>query len=188
VSRIARLTSFPLRTLGEEAILPGLGVLAQKPAISKVIVTLDQLNAVPASQTKLVGTAGQELVCSSVSAVGSPHGNRSSHLRTTTRVSPGRQCSVCCAMVANGPGGWQEETSDSQMAAITQTASSRRSSHHRYVASRGAIGRCERRGATPAIEGLRAPKDAPDRSSWGVAALTGSSDAKKRAAVVADDR
>jgi hypothetical protein len=51
------------RTLGKEAIVARLGVLAQKPAIAKVVVTLNKLNAVPAPQTQLVGTAGQELVC-----------------------------------------------------------------------------------------------------------------------------
>jgi hypothetical protein len=51
------------RTFGEEAIVARLGVLAQEPAIAKVVVALDQLDAVPAPQTELVGAAGQELVC-----------------------------------------------------------------------------------------------------------------------------
>jgi hypothetical protein len=55
--------SWNRRTLGKEAVVARLGVLAQKPAIAKVVVALDQLDAVPAAQTQLVGAAGQELVC-----------------------------------------------------------------------------------------------------------------------------
>ena len=58
-------------TFREQAVLPALGVLPQKPAVAKVIVALDQLNAVAPPQTQLVGAAGGELVCAGVSgAVG----------------------------------------------------------------------------------------------------------------------
>lgn len=60
------------RTFGKQAVLPALCVLAQEPAIAKVVVALDQLNAVPAPQAKLVGAAGEELICGSVSAVHLP--------------------------------------------------------------------------------------------------------------------
>jgi hypothetical protein len=55
------------RTFWEEAIVPRLGVLAQEPAITKVVVSLDKLDAIPAPQTKLVRTPGKELVCSDMS-------------------------------------------------------------------------------------------------------------------------
>jgi hypothetical protein len=51
------------RTLWEEPIVARLCVLPQKPAVAKVIVTLDKLNAVSAPQAKLVGAPSQELVC-----------------------------------------------------------------------------------------------------------------------------
>jgi hypothetical protein len=56
-----------IRTLGKEAIVASLGVLAQEPAIAKVVVALNQLDAVPAPETELVGTPRQKLVCSSKS-------------------------------------------------------------------------------------------------------------------------
>jgi hypothetical protein len=56
--------SWNRRTLGKEAVVARLGVLAQEPAIAKVVVALDELDAVSAPQTQLVGAAGQELVCS----------------------------------------------------------------------------------------------------------------------------
>ena len=54
-------------TFREQAVLPALGVLPQKPAVAKVIVALDQLNAVASPQAQLVGAAGGELVCAGVS-------------------------------------------------------------------------------------------------------------------------
>jgi hypothetical protein len=81
------------RTFGEEAIVARLGVLAQEPAIAKVVVALDQLDAVPAPQTELVGAAGQELVCGTSAVL---HGGciTGTLVRTTTSWSPGLHCSV----------------------------------------------------------------------------------------------
>jgi hypothetical protein len=61
-------SSCPGRAFWKEAIVASLGVLAQEPAIAKVVIALDQLNAIPAPQAELVGTAGQELVCGCVLA------------------------------------------------------------------------------------------------------------------------
>jgi hypothetical protein len=97
------------RTFGEETILPSLGVLAQKPAITKVIVAFNKLNAVPTPQTKLVGTASQELIWSIMLVyvhVAALYRHLSGHIRTTTRVSPARQCSVWERCIVATVEGW----------------------------------------------------------------------------------
>lgn len=58
-------------TFREEASVARLGVLAQIPAIAKVVVALDQLYAVAAGETELVGAAGLEFVCARTSVCGS---------------------------------------------------------------------------------------------------------------------
>lgn len=51
-----------MHTFWKESIVAALRVLSQEPAIAKVVVALNQLNAVASSQAKLVGTARNELV------------------------------------------------------------------------------------------------------------------------------
>ena len=97
------------RTFREQPVLAALSVSAQKPAIAEVVVALNQLNAVPPLQAKLVRATGNKLICGSGSAQlsqgstvgaimaavelrGAPEGWGDS--RTTTSRSPGRQCSV----------------------------------------------------------------------------------------------
>jgi hypothetical protein len=55
-----------MHTFGEQAILASLGVLPQEPAIAEVVITLNELNAIPASQAKLVRTSSYKLVCNSM--------------------------------------------------------------------------------------------------------------------------
>jgi hypothetical protein len=50
-------------TFREEASVARLGVLAQVPAIAKVVVALNQLDAVAAGETELVGAPGLKFVC-----------------------------------------------------------------------------------------------------------------------------
>jgi len=57
-----------MHTFGEQTILASLGVLPQEPAIAEIVITLNELNAIPASQAKLVRTPRYKLVCNSVSA------------------------------------------------------------------------------------------------------------------------
>ena len=84
------------RTFWEQAIFASFSVLAQEPAIAKVVVALNELDAVSAPETQLVGAAGDKLVCGAMSVDGSSMNGsgRRRDLRTTTRVSPGRQPSV----------------------------------------------------------------------------------------------
>lgn len=96
----------PVHTLGKEAIFARLRVLAQEPAVAKVVVALNQLDAVAAPQAQLVRAPGQKLVCSFTSTLDPYYakhstgrrckaaGVRGNNIRTTTRVSPGRQLSV----------------------------------------------------------------------------------------------
>lgn len=56
------------RTFGKQAIFARFSVLAQEPAIAKVIVAFNELNAVSAPEAQLVGAAGDELVCGGVLA------------------------------------------------------------------------------------------------------------------------
>jgi hypothetical protein len=98
------------RTFWKKAIVPRLGVFPQEPAIAEVIVSLDKLDAVPAPQTKLVRTPGQELVCSGMSVKKKCLNCHMRVLRTTTRVSPGLHCSVwvCdrCIFAATAEASW----------------------------------------------------------------------------------
>jgi hypothetical protein len=57
-------------TFRKQAVLSRLGVLAQEPAVAKVVVALDKLDAVSSPQAQLVGTPGEKLVCKCVSAAG----------------------------------------------------------------------------------------------------------------------
>lgn len=50
------------RTFWEQAIFASFSVLAQEPAVAKVVVALNQLNAVSAPEAQLVGAAGDKLV------------------------------------------------------------------------------------------------------------------------------
>jgi hypothetical protein len=50
-------------TFREQAGVARLGVLAQVPAIAKVVVALDELDAVAAGETELIGAPGLEFVC-----------------------------------------------------------------------------------------------------------------------------
>jgi hypothetical protein len=96
-----------MHTFWEQARVAGLCVLPQKPAIAKVVVALNELDAVAAGKSELVGGARQEFVCKATSqqvvlssmraeaaifAKAGPArtGARTvSNLRTTTRRSPG---------------------------------------------------------------------------------------------------
>jgi hypothetical protein len=135
------------RTFWEEAIVPRLGVFPQEPAIAKVIVSLDKLDAVPAPQTKLVRTPGQELVCSGMSVKREGLNCHMRVLRTTTSVSPGLHCSVwvCdrCMFAATAEASWagavdgrvevgQQLLGQSELksASVTQAEGSGGSSHH----------------------------------------------------------
>jgi len=57
------------RTFWKQAIFARFSVLAQEPAIAKVIIALNELNAVSAPEAQLVRTTGNELVCGGVLAV-----------------------------------------------------------------------------------------------------------------------
>lgn len=59
------------RTFWEQAIFAGFSVLAQEPAVSKVVVALNELDAVAAPETQLVGAAGDKLVYGVMSVGGS---------------------------------------------------------------------------------------------------------------------
>lgn len=50
-------------TFGEEACEPVAQVSAEEPAIAKVVVSFDELDAIALGQAQLVGTAGDEVVC-----------------------------------------------------------------------------------------------------------------------------
>lgn len=63
----------PQLTFGKQAIVARLGVLPQKPAVAKVVVALNQLDAVSPPQTELVGAAGKELICTCQSATPSSY-------------------------------------------------------------------------------------------------------------------
>jgi hypothetical protein len=96
-------------TFGKQAAVARLGIPAQKPAVAKVVVALDQLHAVAAGQRELVGAPRLELVYTrevSLSLISlrrcrlgvTPRGGRHRqrhHLRTTTSTSPHRAASVC---------------------------------------------------------------------------------------------
>lgn len=59
----------PGRTFGKQAIFARFSVLAQEPAIAKIIIAFNEFNAVSAPEAQLVGAAGNELVCGGVLAV-----------------------------------------------------------------------------------------------------------------------
>jgi hypothetical protein len=59
--------SFAAPTFWKQAILPRLGVLPQEPAIAKVVVALNKLDAIPPPQTQLIGAARNKLIYSSSS-------------------------------------------------------------------------------------------------------------------------
>lgn len=50
-------------TLGEEPTIPGHQMLAQEPAIAKLVISLDQFNAITLGQAQLVRTPCLEVVC-----------------------------------------------------------------------------------------------------------------------------
>jgi hypothetical protein len=98
-----RLDGRGRRTFWEQAIFARFRILTQEPAIAKVVVALYELNAVSAPEAELVGTAGDKLVCGVVLVplTTGQDARGAGDLRTTTRVSPGRQPSVWerCAML-----------------------------------------------------------------------------------------
>ena len=56
-------------TFWEKPRIPTVQVLAEIPAISKIVIALDQFDLVPLHQGQLVGTSGFEVVCQVIESV-----------------------------------------------------------------------------------------------------------------------
>ena len=77
-----------IRTFGKEAAVVGLGIPPQEPAVAKVVIALNQHDAVAAGQAELVGRAGLEFVCITVSTWARAWCSSSTYARQAT-VRPG---------------------------------------------------------------------------------------------------